>query len=105
MDEDDLRLGDAIKRLRAELEDAQNEGADKKIRFLPKAVEVEMNLVLKSEKGGEVGVKAWFVTASGKVSLADEATTKLKLTLTPVDPQGRPTLVSDAELEDDSPAG
>lgn len=99
MDQDELRLSDAIKRLRVELEDAQSEGTGKKVRFLAKTVEVELSLVLKSQVTGEAAVKAWFVSASGKGSAADETTTKLKLTLEPVDSEGRPTLVSDTERE------
>jgi hypothetical protein len=96
---EELRLSDAIKKLRAELEDAQSEGTDKKLRFVAKTVEVELALVLKSEVEGKVGVKAWFVDASGKAGSASESRSKLKLTLEPIGPGGSPALVSDPELE------
>jgi hypothetical protein len=96
---DNVTVADAIKELRAQLEDAQREGTGKDLRFVARNVEVELAIVFKSavEAGG--GVKAWFLDVSGKNNTADETTHKVKLVLEPVDRRGKPTLVGDAEHE------
>jgi hypothetical protein len=58
-------------------------------------VEVELTLALKSDVKGELEGKARFV----KASAADETTSKIKLTLEPVDRNGRPTPIGDTDLE------
>jgi hypothetical protein len=93
-----VTVADAIKQLRAQLEDAQREGVGKKLRFLTKSVEVELAIVFKIEIEGGAGVKAWFLDISGKAKGADESTHKIKLVLEPVGPDGKPTLVGDDEL-------
>ena len=96
---DDVTVAEAIKQLRAQLEDAQREGAGKGLRFLSKSVEVELAIVFKSEIEGGVGIKAWFLDISGKGKSSDEATHKVKLVLEPVGRDGKPTLVGDTEHE------
>lgn len=95
----DVTVAEAIKQLRAQLAEAQREGSGKDLRFAVKSVEVELAVVLKSEVEGGVGVKAWFVEASGKAKGADETTHKVKLVLEPVGPDGKPTQVSDTKHE------
>lgn len=95
----DVTVAEAIKQLRAQLAEAQREGSGKDLRFAVKSVEVELAVVLKSEVEGGVGVKAWFVEASGKTKGADETTHKVKLVLEPVGPDGNPTQVSDTKHE------
>jgi hypothetical protein len=41
--------------------------------------------VLKTEREGAAGVKAWFVEASGKAKHASEGTHKIKLVLAPTE--------------------
>lgn len=96
---EDVTVAEAIKQLRAQLAEAQREGAGKDLRFAVKSVEVELAVVLKNEVEGGAGVKAWFVEASGKAKGADETTHKVKLLLEPVGPDGRPTPVGDTEHE------
>jgi hypothetical protein len=96
---ENVTVADAIKQLRAQLEDAQREGIGKDLRFLTKSVEVELAIVFKSEIEGGAGVKAWFLDISGKAKTADETTHKVKLVLEPVGRDGKPTLVSDPEHE------
>lgn len=95
----EVRVADAIKALRAELEEAQQAGEGKKVRFLARSVEVEFALVLKDEVEAGGGVKAWFVDLSAKGKTSDESSHKIKLVLEPVDPHGKPTMVSDPNLE------
>jgi hypothetical protein len=95
----DVTVADAIKALRADLEDAQQEGEGGKVRFLAKSVEVELAIVLKDEVKAGAGLKAWFVDLSAKGKASDENSHKIKLVLEPVDSRGRPTMVFDPELE------
>ena len=94
---DDVTIADAIKQLRAQLIEAIREGEGKSVRFLPKSVEVELTMVLKSQVDGGGGIKAWFVDVSVKGSTGNEATHKVKLTLDVVGPGGKPTEISDYE--------
>jgi hypothetical protein len=96
---ENVTVADAIKQLRAQLEQAQREGIGKDLRFLTRSVEVELAIVFKTETEGGAGVKAWFLDVSGKAKAADETTHKVKLVLEPVDRDGKPTQVSDRELE------
>ena len=95
----EVTVAEAIKQLRMQLEDAQREGIGKELRFLARSVEVELAIVFKSEVEGGAGVKAWFLDVSGKTAASDEKTHRVKLVLEPVDRDGKPTLVSDAEHE------
>jgi hypothetical protein len=96
---DNVTVAAAIKQLRAQLEEAQQEGVGKDLRFVAKSVEVELGIVFKSETEVGGGVKAWFLDISGKAKAGDETTHKLKLVLEPVGRDGKPTLVSDREHE------
>jgi hypothetical protein len=70
---ENVTVADAIKQLRAQIEDAQREGAGKGLRFLAKSVEVELAIVFKNELEGEVGVKAWFLGRNDRESLPVQA--------------------------------
>ena len=94
-----VTLTEAIAQLRAQLEDAQEEGRGKSLRFLDQSVEVELSIVFKTEFEGGAGVKAWFLDISGKAKSADENVHKVKLVLEPVGPDGKPTLVSSRRQE------
>ena len=90
-------LSEALKQLRHQLEEAQQEGSDKAIRFLTKSIEVELSIAFKNEVEGGVGVNAWFVDLSGKGKVGSETGHKLTLTLEPVDRSGKPTPLSDRD--------
>lgn len=95
-----VSLADAIKQLRAQLEEAQSEGKGKALRFAAKNVEVELNIVFKSEVEGGAGVKAWFLDVSGKGRASGEATHRIKLVLEPFDESGKPVQVGDTILHE-----
>lgn len=102
----DVTIAEAIKQLRTQLEDAQQQLAEtqpqssgKGLHFLTKSVEVELAVVLKAETEGSVGLKTWFVDTSVKAKDADERTHKVKLVLEPRGPGGGPVEVSDTEHE------
>jgi hypothetical protein len=96
---EEVTVARAIKQLRAELAEAQREGSSKELRFLTRSVEVELNVVFKTEIEGSGAVKAWFLDVSGKAKNADETTHRVKLVLEPVDPDGKPTRVRDTKHE------
>jgi hypothetical protein len=95
----DVKLADAVKQLREQLEEAQRAGSGQNIRFLAKSVEVELNVVFKSEVEGGAGLKAWFLEASAKTRGAEETTHRLRLVLEPVGLDGKPTPISDRDYE------
>ena len=100
----DVTIAEAIKQLRVQLEDAQQQlaqrqGGDTGLHFLTKTVELELAVVLKAETEGGIGLKAWFVDTSVKAKDADERTHKIKLVLEPKGPGGGPVEVSDTEHE------
>jgi Trypsin-co-occurring domain 2 len=95
----DVTVAAALKQLRAQLEEAQHEGHDKPLRFVARSIEVELSIVFKSEQEGGAGIKAWFLEVSGKAKSADETSHKVKLILELVGPDGKPTRVSDRNLE------
>ena len=76
---DQIQLADAIKELRNQLEIAQSEGANNKLRFLARTVEVELAIIFKGEAEGGGAVKAWFLDVSGKAKGGNETSHKLKL--------------------------
>jgi hypothetical protein len=83
---DDVMIGlsDSIRALRTELEDALDEGADARIRFTLKPVELVVQVVARrdAEAGGKV---RWFVfEGGGTAKLGSEVTQTLRLQLEPV---------------------
>ena len=90
---DDVTVADAIKQLRAQLEEAQREGAGKKLGFLMKNIELELGIIFKSEKEGSGVVRSWFLDISGKTKTGGETTHKVKLALEPVGPDRTPLKV------------
>jgi hypothetical protein len=100
----DVTISEAIKQLRTQLEEAQQQLAqrqgsgDKGLHFLTKSVELELAVVLKAETEAGFGFK-WFLDTSVKAKDADERTHKVKLVLEPKGPGGEPVEVSDTEHE------
>ena len=81
---ENVTVADAIKQLRAQLEDAQREGVGKDLPLCREECGSGLGIVFKTEVEGGVGVKAWFLDISGKAKAGDEATHKVKLVLEPV---------------------
>jgi hypothetical protein len=85
----EISLAQAIRHLRSQLEEAAKEGKNADLRFVPKAVEVELSIsfAVESEAGG--GVKIFsLVDLSGKAKGSDASTHRVKLTLEPVGRDG-----------------
>lgn len=97
-----ISLVQAIRELRTQLEQAAKEGKDASFRFVPKTVEVELGISFTIEGEAGCGVKIFsLVDLSGKTKGSDASTHRIKLTLEPVDPGGKPINIHDNEREDD----
>lgn len=81
---EDVRIAEAIRELREQLEQAQAESAGSGLRFRAKSVEIEMSVVFKTDVQGSAGLKAWVLDLSAKAGTAHEASHKVKLVLEPV---------------------
>jgi len=98
----EISLVQAIRELRSQLEQAANEGMASNLRFVPKAVEVELGISFTAESEAGGGFKIFsFVDLSGKVKGSDANTHRIKLTLEPVGLDGKPALIRDQEREED----
>ena len=96
--EPQIPLAKAIEALRRELAEAQREGEGQDLRFQVGPVELQLQLELSSEVGGEAGLAFWFVSIGGKGSRTSGTTHTVKLTLVPVTPEGD-LVVRDAEIQ------
>lgn len=95
-----ISLADAIKDLRTQLQKAATEGADAKIRFIPKSVEVELNIEISKEAAVKGSGGLWsIITLEGSAKAGSGYTHTVKLTLEPVDASGKPALISSSDLE------
>ena len=81
-------LGETVSAIRAELQQALEDGRDESVRFRTGPVELEFTVEVKKDGGAraKVFVLPWTVEAHGGVSAG--RTHRIKLTLQPVDEQG-----------------
>jgi hypothetical protein len=84
MSEGDVPLATAIDAVRRELVVALDQGKDAEVRFALGPVELEFQVEISFEAGGEAGVRFWVVTIGGKGSRSSATTHTVKLSLTPV---------------------
>jgi hypothetical protein len=95
-----LGLAEAVAALRKELTAAMTAGAGERVRFELGTVEMEFELELAKERGGEAGVKFWVVTLGGKGSTMSGSTHRVSLQLTPRGPDGGALgLISDTDTD------
>jgi hypothetical protein len=98
----DVPLASAIEALRGELVAALDAGEGEEVRFALGPVELEFQVELSREAGGEAGVKFWVVALGGKGSRASATTHTVRLSLSPVlasDIDGdRPLVVGSEQL-------
>ncbi len=98
MSDSEITLVEAIAHLRQQLTEAESQGEHSAIRFVPSSVEVELGLKFTREKSGTAGVKLFsFLDLSAGGKTGGESAHRIKLTLQPVGPDGRPKLLSDSE--------
>jgi len=97
---DTVTLTDAIRALRSQLEEAAKDGALSDVRFVPKAVEVELEIKFSLEAEAAGGFKLLsLIDVSGKLKAAGTDSHKVKLILEPVGKDGKPYLICDADRE------
>lgn len=89
-------LAETIAALRRELLKAVDEGAGKDVRFQLGPVEIEFQMGVSKEAGAEAGVKFWVLTLGGRGKVAQDATHHVKVSLQPVDREGRVLPVAEA---------
>jgi Trypsin-co-occurring domain 2 len=95
-----ITLAQAIEEIRSQLESASVSSQSAPIRFIPKEVEVELDVTFRLEAEGGAGFKLLsLIDISGKAKRGDESTHKVTLTLIPVGTDGKPTLIFDTERE------
>ncbi len=99
-DVEQLGLAEAVAALRQELASAMTAGKGERVRFELGTVEMEFQLELAKERGGEAGVKFWVVTLGGKGSTTSGSTHRVTLQLTPKGADGGALgLISDTDVD------
>jgi Trypsin-co-occurring domain 2 len=91
----EIPLADAVRALRRELQEAIRRGEGEELQFALGPIELELQLSVSKETGGEAGVAFWVITIGGKASRNRAETHTVKLSLTPVTPSGASVLVAD----------
>ncbi|WP_255951713.1 trypco2 family protein [Streptomyces odontomachi] len=84
-------LSEAISAIRAELERAMDDGREHSIHFRTGPVEMEFAVDVKkdAQAGAKVSVLPWSASAEAKAGHATGSTSRLKITLQPVDEHGQ----------------
>jgi hypothetical protein len=90
-----LELAEMIKGLRAQLAEAQREGADKDIRFTVEDVELELQIAAERQATGGISAKFYVLTSKLDGSKKDTVTQKLKLKLKVSKQNEQDLLISD----------
>lgn len=90
-----IPLASYIRALRDELEMAQREGRDEQTRFGVGPVELEFEMGVTREREGRGGLRLWVLEFGAAGKTGDASTQRIRLTLAPVDAEGRALSVSD----------
>jgi hypothetical protein len=80
----DVPLASAIEALRGELVAAVEAGRGQDVRFALGPIELEFQVEVSREAGGEAGVKFWVVALGGKGTRSSGTTHTVRLSLSPV---------------------
>lgn len=88
-----VRLSAAIAEVRRELSVAIEEGKDSAVAFRAGPIELEFEVAFDSTAGADASVRVWVVSLGAKGETHWSATNRLKVTLTPVDRQGKDKLI------------
>lgn len=84
MSDDGLSLAQALSSLRAELAEAIEAASKEELRFKVVSIEVELQVIATSSKGGSAELGLWqVVKAGGKIERSRGSTHTVKLTLMP----------------------
>jgi Trypsin-co-occurring domain 2 len=88
-----VRLSAAIAEVRRELSVAIEEGKDSAVAFRAGPIELEFEVAFDSTTGADASVRVWVVSLGAKGETHRSSTNRLKVTLTPVDRQGKDRLI------------
>jgi hypothetical protein len=96
-------LSEAITAVRAELEQANLDGQGHTLRFRTGPVELEfaVNVQKDAKAGAKVSVLPWGASVHAEAGYATGSTSRLKITLQPVDAEGNDHLIRDQGGERD----
>ena len=83
MADEPIGLADAIGRVRAELIEAQRKGEGQDLRFRLGEVQLEFQVELTREGGGEAGIKVWVVSVGAKGTVTSGRTQTVTVTMVP----------------------
>ncbi|ANP49781.1 hypothetical protein J2Z21_004711 [Streptomyces griseochromogenes] len=92
-----FELSEVVRQLRGQLNQAMAEGKDDEIRFELGPVEMEFEVAVTKERGGDGGLKVGVLSLGAKGSRSTGTKNRMKLTLTPQNRQGGPTRISGVE--------
>jgi hypothetical protein len=95
-----VELAVAIGQVREQLAKAIEEGKDSAVAFRAGPVELEFEVVFTASGSADVGVRVWVVSVGAKGEVSRAATNRLKVTLTPVDREGKDKLIGDVGKKD-----
>ena len=95
-----VELAVAIGQVRKQLAKAIEEGKDSPVAFRAGPVELEFDVEFTASGGADVGVRVWVVSLGAKGEVSRATTNRLKVTLTPVDRQGKDKLIGDIGQKD-----
>jgi len=100
----DIELADAVAVVREELLDAARRGGGQQIAFVVGPIEMEFAVELRADAKVKAGFKAWVVaSAAAEAGVSRGRTHKVKVTLTPKQPDGGDLLISDEAAGSVSP--
>lgn len=95
-----VELAAAIGQVREQLTKAIEEGKDSPVAFRAGPVELEFDVAFTASGGADVGVRVWVISVGAKGEVSRAATNRLKVTLTPVDREGKDKLIGDVGKKD-----
>jgi hypothetical protein len=91
-------LADTIAAVRRELSAAQMAGQGQPVQFRTGPVELEFEVAVTRNGGGQAGVQLWVLTLGGKGELAHATTQRIRVTLQPVNPEtGEEARIADTQ--------
>lgn len=95
----ELGLAEAVKALRAELQEAVAQASDEEIRFVVGPVQMEFNVAVRREAGASGKARFWVLEAGADSSYSKETIQRVTLTLQAVGEDGESVRVTRGSAE------
>lgn len=90
----ELGLGEAVRALRAELEQAVADAEGQEIRFAVGPVQLEFHVAVRRQAGAGGKARFWVIEAGTDAQYAKETIQKVTVTLEPATADGQPVRVN-----------